>query len=304
LTRLIFAIVAIWGATVIVFGLSRLAGDPRLLYAGAEGYGLTPEQYEAIGKSLALDRSIVVQYGTWLGRAARGDFGKSISGRQPVLQLIGEKAPATLKLGGLAFAFAVSLGVPLGVISAVKRGSPWDYLARGLAILGQALPSFWIGIVAILVFAVQLHWLPSLGRGESWREFVLPVVTLAWLPLAGYVRLTRSAMLDTLDSEYVKLARAKGVTYWAVIGKHALRNALIAPLTLSGLLLAGLLTGSVVVETVFSWPGMGRLALQSVYNNDFPVLSGVVLIFTAVYVAANLTVDILYAVLDPRIRLT
>jgi len=158
--------------------------------------------------------------------------------------------------------------------------------------------------VAILVFAVQLHWLPSLGRGESWREFVLPVVTLAWLPLAGYVRLTRSAMLDTLDSEYVKLARAKGVTYWAVIGKHALRNALIAPLTLSGLLLAGLLTGSVVVETVFSWPGMGRLALQSVYNNDFPVLSGVVLIFTAVYVAANLTVDILYAVLDPRIRLT
>lgn len=304
MTRLIFAIVAIWGATVIVFGLSRLAGDPRLLYAGAEGYGLTPEQYEAIGKSLALDRSIVVQYGTWLGRAARGDFGKSISGRQPVLQLIGEKAPATLKLGGLAFAFAVSLGVPLGVISAVKRGSPWDYLARGLAILGQALPSFWIGIVAILVFAVQLHWLPSLGRGESWREFVLPVVTLAWLPLAGYVRLTRSAMLDTLDSEYVKLARAKGVTYWAVIGKHALRNALIAPLTLSGLLLAGLLTGSVVVETVFSWPGMGRLALQSVYNNDFPVLSGVVLIFTAVYVAANLTVDILYAVLDPRIRLT
>lgn len=302
--RLAFSAVALIGATVIVFGLSRLSGDPRLLYMGADGYGITPEQYQALGKDLALDRPLAVQYLTWIGHAARGDLGKSIVGRQSVSKLIKEKLPATLKLGLAAWVFAVAAGVPLGVISAVRRGTLIDYFARGIAVLGQSLPSFWIGIVAILVFAVQLRLLPSLGRGDSFKEFVLPTITLAWLPLAGFVRLTRSAMLDVLDTEYVKLARAKGASSWRVVGKHAFRNALIAPLTLSGLLLASLMTGSVVIESVFSWPGIGRLALQAVTDNDFPVLSGVVLMFTAMYILANFAVDILYAVVDPRIRLT
>jgi peptide/nickel transport system permease protein len=287
----------------IVFSLSRLSGDPRLLYMGNEGYGVTPEQYEALGRELALDKPFVVQYLARLGHAVRGDLGQSIVGRQSVTGMIRAKLPNTLKLAAVAWASAVVLGIPLGVLSAVKRGSPVDYLARGLAVLGQSMPGFWIGIMAILIFAVELHWLPSLGRGSNPKEFVLPVLTLAWLPMAGFVRLTRSSMLDVLDSEYVKLARAKGVSYWTVVAKHAFRNALIVPLTLSGLLLANLMTGSVVVEAVFSWPGIGRLALQAVADNDFPVLSGVVVMFTAIYLVANFLVDLLYAVVDPRIRL-
>lgn len=301
--RLMFSLIAVIGATIIVFGLSRMAGDPRLLYAGQEGYGMTPEQWDAVGTRLGLDRPLVVQYALWLGRAAKGDFGTSIVARRDVSKIISEKAPSTIKLGIVAWVFAALAGLPLGIVSAVKRGSYLDYLARGLAVLGQALPAFWVGIVAILVFSVQLQWFPSSGRGDGVKEFVLPALTLAWLPLAGYVRLTRSAMLDVLDSEYVKFARAKGVSYRAVVIKHALRNALIAPLTLSGLLLASFITGSVVVETVFSWPGLGRLALQSVFDNDFPVLTGVVMLFTVMYVSINLAIDVIYAVIDPRIRL-
>ena len=302
LRRLAFSVVAIIGATLIVFILSRIAGDPRLLFAGAEGYGLTPEQYEAIGKDLALDKPLVIQYLTWVGNVARGDFGRSIAARQPVSKIIRQRLPATLKLGLLAWFGAALVGVPLGVISAVKRGSVLDYIARSTALLGQSLPSFWVAIVAILIFAVKLQWLPALGDGDELKDYVLPVVTLAMLPLAGYVRLTRSSMLDVLDSEYIRLARAKGVGSWKVVTKHALRNAIIAPMTFSGLLLAGLLTGSVVVETVFSWPGLGRLTLQAVADNDFPVLSGSVLIFTTLYVAANFAVDMLYMVVDPRIK--
>jgi peptide/nickel transport system permease protein len=301
--RLGFSLVALAGAMFIVFSLSRLSGDPRLLYMGAEGYGVTPEQYEALGKELALDKPFVVQYLARVGKALRGDLGQSIVGRQSVTGMIRTKLPNTLKLAAAAWLVAIGLGIPLGVLSAVKRGSPIDYLARGLAVLGQSMPGFWIGIMAILLFAVELQWLPSLGRGNTPKEFVLPVVTLAWLPMAGFVRLTRSSMLDVLDSEFVKLARAKGVSYWTVVAKHAFRNALIVPLTLSGLLLANLMTGSVVVESVFSWPGIGRLALQAVSDNDFPVLSGVVVMFTAIYLVANFLVDLLYAVVDPRIRL-
>ena len=210
-------------------------------------------------------------------------------------------------LAGAAWILATAIGVPLGILSAVKRGTVWDYLGRGFAVLGHSLPSFWIGIAAILIFAVWLGWLPSgtMGvHGTSWKNFVLPTVILAWLPMAGYTRLVRSSMLEILDSEFVKLARAKGVPDTVVVWKHGLRNAVIAPLTFSGLLLAGLITGSVAVETVFAWPGVARWGVQAVNNNNLNVLVTVTLVFTLAFVVLAFVIDLLYVVLDPRIRLT
>jgi peptide/nickel transport system permease protein len=196
------------------------------------------------------------------------------------------------------------MGIPLGIAAAITRGTAWDKLARGFALLGQAAPPFWIGIMGILLFSVKLRWLPAgtEGEGLAIRNFVLPAVTLGWLAAAGYMRITRSAMLEVLDSEFIKLARAKGVSGWKVIWKHAFRNALIPPLTVSALLLAGFITGAVVVETVFAWPGLGRLAVDAVSNNDYPLMTGTVLVFAAVYLVINLLTDIAYAFIDPRIR--
>jgi peptide/nickel transport system permease protein len=196
------------------------------------------------------------------------------------------------------------IGIPLGVLSAVKRGGWLDYIGRTFAVLGQTLPTFWIGILGVLVFAVILGWLPSgtMGEGFSPKHYVLPTATLGWFAAAGYVRLVRSAMLDVMDSEYIKLARAKGVGTNSIVWKHGFRNAAIAPLTYSGLLLGGLISGSVAVETVFAWPGIARFAVTAVQTNNFTVVAIVTLIFTAVYVVTNFFVDILYAFVDPRIR--
>jgi ABC-type dipeptide/oligopeptide/nickel transport system permease component len=200
------------------------------------------------------------------------------------------------------------VGVPLGVLSAVKRGSILDYLARGFALFGSALPVFWVAIVFILIFSVELGWLPTSQRaigGSLWTQtqhFIMPTITLAWLPASTYLRLTRSAVLETLDTEYIKLARAKGLTHNKVIWKHAFRNALIQPLTVSALLLAGFITGAVLIESVFAWPGLGRLAVQAIFDNEFPILMGVVLIFAVAYVTMNFLADLAYAWIDPRIR--
>lgn len=291
-------------ASAITFGLSRSAGDPRLLYAGAEGYGMTPEHWEAIGKELGLDKPYVVQYFVWMENILTGDFGESLAAKQPVTTVIGEKIPATLQLGLAAWIVATVVGVPLGVLSAWKRGSIWDYLGRSFALFGQALPAFWVGIMAVLIFAVLLGWLPSGTRGDGFsiRHMVLPTVVLAWSAAAAYLRLTRSAMLEIKDSEYLKLARAKGVSSWALIWKHAFRNAMISPLTYSAQLMGGLITGVVVIETVFAWPGLGAAAVRAVWDNDFPVMSMVVLLFTLIYVGVNFLADLSYALIDPRIR--
>ena len=301
--RFIFSILAILGATILVFALSRMAGDPRDLFAGTEGYAFTPEAWDRMGKDLGLDKPLPLQYATWLGKMLRGDWGDTLIGRFDVFKIIREKIPATAKLAIVAWIFATAVGIPLGVLSAVRRGTVWDYFGRVVALFGQATPDFWVGIMAILLFAVYLGWLPS-GRSGDWSHYVLPGLTLGTGPLAGYLRITRSAMLEVLDSEYIKLARAKGVSPRAIVWKHALRNALIPPLTVSGLLLAGLLTGSVIVETVFAWPGVGRLAVQAVLDNDFQILTGIVLLFTVVYVVLSFLVDITYAVIDPRISYT
>ncbi len=215
--------------------------------------------------------------------------------------MVMERIPATLQLSLSAFAFVLITGVPLGMLSAVKRSTVWDYLGRTFAVFGQALPPFWLGIMLILLFSVHLGWLPTSQRGGI-DHYIMPSITLGWIAAAGMLRLVRSAMLETLDSEFIKFARAKGVGNTRIIWKHGLRNAIIPPLTYAGLLLAGFLAGTVVTETVFAWPGLGKLAVTAVFHNDFPVMTSVVLLFTMLYLGVNLAVDITYAFLDPRIR--
>jgi peptide/nickel transport system permease protein len=261
----------------------------------------TSEAWEAQGKAMGLDKPLVVQYVIWVGKAVRGDFGTSVYYQRNSLEMILEALPATIQLSGISFLFAMMLGMPLGVLSAVRRSSVWDYIGRSFALLGQSVPPFWIAIVLVLIFSVQLNWLPTSRRGD-WTHFVLPVATLGWLPAAGLLRLTRSSMLEVLDSEYVKLAKAKGVGSLNIIWKHAFRNALIAPLTFAMILLAGFMTGTVVVETVFAWPGIGRMAVNAALNTDFPLVTGLALVFGVIFLVASLFADVLYGILDPRIR--
>jgi ABC-type dipeptide/oligopeptide/nickel transport system permease component len=305
--RFLFVLLSAFAVTILVFTLSRTMGDPLLLYA-REGYGRTPEQMAALERYLGLDRPLIVQYFIWLGNALRGDLGNSLVDRRPVTRLILERAPATIQLAVAGWVVATIVGIPLGVLSAVKRASIWDYVGRIFALFGQATPAFWFGIVAILIFSVILGWLPTSTRPTDVplttqiKHFILPTMVLAWGPAAGYLRLTRSAMLEVLDSEYIKLARAKGVRGPAVVWRHAFKNALIPPVTVSVLLLAGYLNGAAVVEIIFAWPGLGRLALDSLYDNDFPLLTGSVLLITLLYLAAYFISDVIYVILDPRIR--
>ena len=305
LRRLFYMFVTMILATLFVFSMSRIVGDPRLLYVQEGGYGLSEEAWDNLGKQLNLDKPVVVQYGYWLKDALRGDLGESMLDRKPVTELLMLSLGNTLKLALAGWLVATLVGVPLGVLSAVKRGSIFDYLGRGVALLGQTLPVFWIGIMGILIFAVKLGWLPTgtMGQGDfSFKHFIMPAITLGWFSAAGYLRLTRSAMLDVMDSEYIKLARAKGVGANIVLWKHGFKNAIIAPLTFSSLVLAGFITGAIVTETVFSWPGLGRMIFNAVDDNDFPLMVGLMLLFTFMFLVVNLVTDLLYAYLDPRIR--
>lgn len=309
--RLGFMLLSLFGATAVVFAMSRMTGDPILLYAKPGGYGMTPQQEAAIRQKLGLDRPLVVQYFMWLGNVLQGDLGRTILDERKVTDIIGEKWGNTLQLGLAAGLFSVLLGVPLGVLSAVKRGTPWDYLARTFALFGMAMPGFWIGLMFIFFFSVKLDLLPTGTKYGyptfplSWdniKHFIMPTIVLGWYPAAGFMRITRSAMLEVLDSEYVKYARAKGVQRRMVIWKHSFRNAIIPPLTLIAVTLTGFITGAVVVEQVFSWPGLGSTAVRAVFDNDFPLLTGVTLIFIALFSFANFLADLAYAYLDPRIR--
>ena len=302
-------ILSVVAATAIVFSLSRAVGDPLLLFA-TSGYGISDEAVAELRSELALDRALPVQYLLWLGRVLRGDLGENLAFRLPVARIITEKLPHSLQLGTLAWFFSGTIGVGLGVVSAINRGSWGDYGGRFVALIGQSIPVFWFAILLIMIFAVWLDWLPAGLAGDSTQEpslwqmeyLVLPVVAMSLGGLAGYLRLTRSSMLEVLDSEYVKLARAKGVARSYVIWKHAFRNALIQPLTASTLAFAGFIEGALVVETIFSRPGIGLMAVQAVHGNDFPILQGAVLMFILVYVLATFLTDIVYALIDPRIR--
>lgn len=302
--RFVFSLVSIVVATLLVFLLSRAAGDPLLLYANS-GYGLTAEGEAALRKRLALDRPVPVQYALWLGRTLKGDMGETILDRKPVFRIVTQRLPSTIHLGATAFLLSFLIGIPLGVLSAVTRGSIWDYVGRFIALLGQAVPQFWLGLVLILVFAVHWQIFPAALKGDGLldvKHLVLPTITLAAGGFAFYMRITRNAMLQVLDSEYIRLARAKGVSNRVVIWKHAFKNALIQPLTGMTLGLTGFLTGTVLVETVFAWPGMGNMAITAVNNNDFPILQAVVFFFTILFVSMTFITDLLYAFIDPRIR--
>lgn len=296
--KIIASLVAILIVTVVVFILARLQGDPRTIYIDEN---MSQDTYELIGQELGLDRPIYQQYWIFLGKLATGELGVLIHQHRPVLDIVLERLPATFKLAVAGFAFSIIIGVPLGVVSAIKRGTFWDIAGRTFAVLGQSLPSFWVGIMAIFVFSVQLGWLPPFGDGGV-AHFILPAIALGWAAAGGQMRLVRSAMLETLDSQYIVLARAKGVSRRGVILKHALRNALLAPLTFAGLTLGGLITGTIIIETVFAWPGLGLLAINAVTASDYPILQGVMLVVTVFYIATSLTVDIIYGLVDPRIR--
>ena len=299
--RSVYMIMVMVGISILVFALSRMSGDPRLLYM-TPGTRWSQEVWDARGKELGLDKPLVMQYLVWVGGAVRGDFGDSIWHKRNSLKIILERAPATIQLSAIAYVLAITLGTGLGVASAVTRGSLMDLVVRSFALIGQAAPPFWIALVLIYVFAVILGWLPTSRRGD-WTHFVLPVTTLAWLASAGITRITRSALLEVLDSEYVKLARAKGVGQTRIVFKHALKNALIAPLTVAAILFASFITGTVVVETVFAWPGLGRLAVEATLQRDFPLVTGLAVIFAAVFLLSSLAADLLYAYIDPRIRI-
>ena len=266
------------------------------------GLDASKEDLEAFRERLGLDRPIVVQYGIYIGNALQGDLGSSI--KYPDLGAGGavvKRLPATIYLAGVSLLLAIAIGIPLGVLSAVKRDTLFDGSAKIFALLGQSVPNFWLGLMMMWIFAVNLGWLPTSGTG-GWKNFVMPAITLGSFQIAAITRLVRSAMLETLDSEYVKLARIKGIAEWKVLWKHCLRNAALTPLTYFGVIAAVTLTGSVTTETVFNWPGTGLMAFQAVLSRDFELIQALVLVFSGLFIVSSILVDILYAYLDPRIR--
>ena len=298
LGRLVQALVSLFVVSMVVFALVRLSGDPIQIMAPPEA---SQADIAAMRAHLGLDRPWPVQYGWFITRAVQGDFGQSIRFRRPAMDLILERYGATLELGGLAVLIVIAVAIPVGVYAAVARGTKLDYLARGFAALGQAVPPFWLGLLLVLIFGVLLHLLPTSGRGTP-LHIVLPGITLGWFAVAGLMRLTRSSMLDVLGSEYVKLARIKGLPERQVIWKHAFKNAALPVVTFGALLFVALLNGSIITETVFSWPGLGLLVIEAVDSRDYPIVQGVVLCLSAMYIGINLVVDVLYAYLNPKIR--
>lgn len=292
------ATVTLLALSLVLFLSVHLTGDAAIVLLGPDG---TKEDYEQLKKNIGLDKPVIVQYGLFLSRVVRGDFGNSVITRRSARSVLLERLPATLKLAGAAMALTVVVGLPLGVLSAVKRDTVLDLFGKFFAVLGIAAPTFWVAIMMIMLFGAILGWLPTFGRGGP-SHFILPTFVLGWGGMAGMVRLVRSSMLEVLDSEYVKFARVKGLPERMVIYKHALKNAVIPALTFGGLTLAGLLNGSVVVEVVFAWPGIGRLMLQGIKQRDFPIVQATVLTAGLFYIVTALVVDILYVYVNPRIR--
>ena len=294
------SILALLVLTVVVFTLARVSGDPLDVMLPLEA---TVEDAARVRAAWGLDRPLHIQYFTFLGNALTGDFGESLRIRgRTAISLVLERLPNTAALAGVAVIVAIVVAIPIGVLSAVKKDTPLDYIGKTIALLGQSLPAFWLGLMMMWIFAVQLGWFPVSGKEHGVLSFILPAIAIGWFQVAALMRLVRSSMLDVLDTEYVKLARIKGVPEWKVVWKHCLRNAAIAPFTYFALIIGSLLVGSVSIEFVFAWPGVGRLAVDSAAARDFPVVQAVVITFCLVYIVANLLVDIAYAYVDPRIR--
>jgi peptide/nickel transport system permease protein len=297
-SRLLQSLVALAILSVVVFILARATGDPLHLILPMSA---TPEDYAEARRYLGLDRPYLEQYLSFVGKAVTGDFGMSLRARRPVSELIRERLPNSLSLAAFAMGVSLAFAFPLGVLAAVKKGTGLDRAAQVIAVLGQSLPTFWVAIVLVEFIAGRLQWLPAAGN-DGFSSYILPGFTLGWFVVAGMMRLLRSAMLEVLDSEYVKLARVKGVVESKVIWIHALKNALIPVVTFAGIYFSILVTTAIVVETVFAWPGLGRLAYEGISSRDFPVIQAVVLTTAAIVGVVNLGVDCLYAIIDPRIR--
>jgi peptide/nickel transport system permease protein len=297
-SRLAQTVLVVALALTAVFFMVRLAGDPVLLFLPMD---IQAKDVDEFRQRLGFNDPLLTQYGRFVAGAVRGDFGESLRYKQDAFGLVLERLPATLGLAGAALALTFCLAVPIGVISAVRRGSVLDFLGMGLAVLGQAIPGFWLGLMLIYVFSVRLGWLPTGGTGGL-AHLVMPCVVLAAFYAARMARLTRSSVLDILNEEFVLTARAKGLAELVVIGKHALKNAAIPIVTLAGLETAQLLGGAVIAETIFAWPGVGRLTVQALLNRDFPVVLAAVFVISTTYTLVNLGVDLLYGWLDPRTR--
>jgi peptide/nickel transport system permease protein len=299
LRRFLQSLLVLLGVSFVVFGILFLTGDPALVLLPPDA---SIDDIAKFREAMGFNDPFFVQYGRFLFGALRGDFGQSVRHGEPAFDLVMERMPATFELSGAALVIALCLAIPAGIVSAVRRNSVLDYFSTVVALLGQSMPTFWLGIMLILLFSVQLNLLPSSGRG-GWQHMLLPAVTLGLFTTARITRLTRSGMLEVLNQDYIRTARAKGVANSPVVWKHALKNAAIPIVTIVGIELGTLLGGSVITETIFAWPGVGRLSVQAIYNRDYPVVQAAVFTLSATFILVNLFVDILYTYLDPRIRL-
>jgi ABC-type dipeptide/oligopeptide/nickel transport system permease component len=299
LRRLLQSLVVLLGVSFVVFFILHLTGDPAAVLLPPEA---SADDIRRFREAMGFDDPFLVQYGRFLSGALQGDFGKSIRHGEPAFGLVLERMPATFELAGAALVIALALSIPAGIVSAVRRNTVVDYVSTVFALLGQSMPTFWLGIMLILFFSVSLNLLPSSGRGTL-EHLILPAVTLGLFTTARITRLTRSGMLEVLNQDYIRTARAKGVSDPPVVWKHALKNAAIPIVTIVGIELGTLLGGSVITETIFAWPGVGRLSVQAIYNRDYPVVQASVFLLATTFVLVNLFVDLIYTYLDPRIRL-
>jgi peptide/nickel transport system permease protein len=308
LRRLISLIPLLLAVSICTFVLINLApGDPISTRFGLNLNSLDPARIEQIRQELGLDDPLPVQYLRYLSNLLRGDMGRSLSTNRPVAQELLSRLPATLQLTAASMCFVLLVAVPLGILSATQRGSLIDNLSMAGALLGVSMPSFWLGIMLMLLLSLHLHWLPSGGRGDGTfagdlKALIMPALTLGTGLMGLVARLTRSSMLEVLGQDYMRTAHAKGAKPWRVLVRHGLRNALIPVVTVIGVQFASLLGGAVIVETIFAWPGMGRLAINAISRRDYPIIMATVLVFSVVFVLTNLIVDILYTLIDPRIR--
>jgi peptide/nickel transport system permease protein len=298
-TSLLHAVAVALGVSALSFLFTHLSGDPVMLMLPPDA---THQQLEEFRQRMGFNAPLPLQYLRFLSGAVRGDFGTSLRHQQPSMRLVLERLPATMELALAGMGLALVVAVPFGILSACRRGSGLDYLGMGGSLLGLSMPNFWVGILGILIFSVKLHLLPTAGRG-TWAQLVLPAVALGSYLMALIARLTRSGMLEVLGQDYVRTARAKGLAERIIIWRHALANALIPLVTVVGLQMGELLGGTVVIETVFAWPGVGRLIIQAVFQRDYPLVQAAVFVLAMTFVGANLVVDLAYRYLDPRIRL-
>lgn len=303
--RLLQSVVVLWGVTLLVFALLFLSGDPAALLVSPTA---SRAEVDALRHAMGFDRPWPVQYADFIVAAAHGDFGESLRQHQPALPLVVERLPATFELAIAAMLLSLLIALPVGVLAATRRNSLADQISMAFALLGQSIPIFWLGLMLMLVFSVNLRWLPVAGRGEPGNlgsqllHLVLPALTLSTFSIARNARMLRSSLLDVLGQEYIQTARAKGLTEHRVVLRHAVKNALIPVVTLLGLEFGTLLGGSVITETIFAWPGVGRLTINAIQSKDFPVLTAAVTLLALSFVILNLLVDLLYGFLDPRIR--